>query len=107
GRAWGPAALLRALGAARRADVVHVQFAPSMYRYRIGIGLLPLLLRRPLVTTLHEYGWWRWESLLPGRLWRALEGLRLADRESAFLVPRSRTVIATNDAHAETVRRRF
>jgi glycosyltransferase involved in cell wall biosynthesis len=107
GRSWGPRALLRAVGAARGADVVHVQFAPSMYRYRIGVGLLPVLLRRPLITTLHEYGWWRWEALLPARLWRSLESLRLADRETGLLVPRSRTVIATNAAHADAVRRRF
>ena len=107
GRSWGPASLLRAVRAARTADVVHVQFAPSMYRYRIGIGLLPLVLRRPLVTTLHEYGWWRWERLLPAPVWRRLEALRLADRESALLVPRSRRVIATNAAHAGAVRDRF
>ncbi|GAA4756384.1 hypothetical protein GCM10025783_32150 [Amnibacterium soli] len=106
GASWGPVALLRAARAARAADVVHVQFAPSMYRYRIGIGLLPLVLRRPLVTTLHEYGWWRFERLLPEALWGRLEARRLADRESALLVPRSRRVIATNAAHAGTVRRR-
>ena len=107
GRSWGPSALLRAMRAARTAEVVHVQFAPSMYRYRIGVGLLPLLLRRPLVTTLHEYGWWRWERLLPEPVWRRLEALRLADRETALLVPRSRRVVATNAMHAQTVRDRF
>lgn len=108
GSSWGLRALLRAVRIARGADVVHVQFAPSMYRYRIGVGLLPLLLiGRPLITTLHEYGWWRWEALLPARLWRGLESRRLADRETGLLVPGSRAVIATNALHAEAVHRRF
>jgi glycosyltransferase involved in cell wall biosynthesis len=108
GAAWTPRALLRAAGAARRADVVHVQFAPSMYRFRAGVGLLPVVLAgRALVTTLHEYGWWRWEERLPERLWRALERRRLADRETGLLVPRSRAVVATNAGHAEVARARF
>jgi glycosyltransferase involved in cell wall biosynthesis len=108
GDAWTPLALVRALRAARGADVVHVQFAPSMYRFRMGVGLLPLLLGgRPLVTTLHEYGWWRWERVLPAACWTVLEALRIADRETGLLAPRSRTVIATNAGHAEAVRRRF
>jgi len=108
GPAWSPAALVRAARAARRADVVHVQFAPSMYGFRVGIGLLPLLLgRRRLVTTLHEYGWWRWERRAPDRLWRRIESLRLADRETALLVPSADGVITTNRAHEDAVRRRF
>ena len=108
GRSWGPAALLRAARAARHADVVHVQFAPSMYGFRIAIGLLPVVLAHtPLVTTLHEYGSWRAERLLPASLWRRLEARRLADRETGLLVPRSRAVVATNAAHADVVRRRF
>ena len=108
GRAWGPAAVLRAGRAARHADVVHVQFAPSMYGFRVGVGLLPLALRRvPLVTTLHEYGSWRWESALPGRIWRRLERLRVADRETALLVPRSRAVVTTNAEHGSVVVERF
>jgi glycosyltransferase involved in cell wall biosynthesis len=108
GSAWGPAALVRAARAARHADVVHVQFAPSMYAFRIGVGALPMLVgSRRLVATLHEYGWWRWEHLLPEALWRVVEPRLLADRESALLVPRSRAVVVTNAVHAETVRHRF
>ena len=108
GASWGPAALLRAARAARGADVVHVQFAPSMYGFRIGVGLLPLVLgRRRLVATLHEYGWWRWERRLPEALWRRLEALRLADRETGLLVPRAGGVITTNRGHEDAVQRRF
>jgi glycosyltransferase involved in cell wall biosynthesis len=108
GRSWGPASLLRAARLARRADVVHVQFAPSMYGFRIAIGALPLLIgRTPLITTVHEYGSWRAERLIPVTAWRLLEALRLADRETGLLVPRSRAVVATNAPHADVVRRRF
>lgn len=108
GRRWSAVALLRAAGWARGADAVHVQFAPSMYRFRIGVGLLPLLLgSRPLITTLHEYGWWRWEQRLPERIWEWLERARTGDRETLLLVPRSRAVVTTNDAHAAAVAARF
>jgi glycosyltransferase involved in cell wall biosynthesis len=108
GRTWGPAALLHAARAARRGDLVHVQFAPSMYGFRLAVGALPLLLgRTPLITTLHEYGSWRREHLLPDALWRWLEARRLADRETALLAPRSRAVVTTNAAHAAAVRARF
>lgn len=108
GRTWGPAALLQAARSARHADVVHVQFAPSMYGFRIAIGALPLVLRgKPLITTLHEYGSWRPEHLLPAALWHRVEARRLADRETGLLVPRSRAVVATNAAHAAAVRDRF
>src|SRR5262245_25211248 len=55
--------------AAARPDLVHVQFAPSAYRFSHLPGLLlPHRLRGvPLVTTLHEYG------NPPGGLWPELE----------------------------------
>lgn len=107
GARWDPRALLRAAVAGRAADVVHVQFAPSMYRFRIGIGLLPALLGgTPLITTLHEYGWWRWERLLPESVWRRLER-RGVDRETLLLAARSDTVVATNAGHAAAVAERF
>ncbi len=39
-------------------DVIHVQFAPSVFGFSRAVGLLPLLLPRgvPLIVTLHEYG---------------------------------------------------
>ena len=47
---------------------MHVQFAPSAYRFSGHAGLLPLRLPRavPLVTTVHEYGGWAWPGWLPG-----------------------------------------
>ena len=108
GTRWSPRAMLAAARAARGADLVHVQFAPSMTAFRPGLGFLPLVLRgRRLVTTLHEYDWWRFERLLPVGVWRVLERFGIADRETALLVPRSAAVVTTNPAHAAAVMRRF
>jgi glycosyltransferase involved in cell wall biosynthesis len=86
---------------------VHVQFAPSAYRFSGLPGLLPLLLPGPpLVTTVHEYGWWAAPRWVPGPVWRPAEALRLWDRETGRLVPASRAVVVTNPAHAALVRRR-
>jgi len=90
-----------------RPDVVHVQFAPSAYRFSALPGLLPLLVGGPpLVTTVHEYGWWAAPAWVPGPVWRPVEALRLWDRETGRLVPASRAVVVTNPAHAALVRRR-
>ncbi|BCL17075.1 glycosyltransferase [Micromonospora sagamiensis] len=90
------------------ADLVHVQFAPSAYRFSGMPGLLPLRLPRsvPLVTTVHEYGGWAVPGWLPGPLWSLLERARLWDRETGRLVPASAAVIVTNDGHAGAVRAR-
>jgi len=104
---WDLPGTLRAARALRRLDldVVHVQWAPSAYGFRGGVGLLPLLLRgTPVVTTLHEYGWWSWPARVPERLWRLLERRGWADREGLLLPTRSRAVLATNDAHARAQR---
>ncbi|MFC0528966.1 glycosyltransferase [Phytohabitans kaempferiae] len=91
-----------------RPDVVHVQFAPSAYRFSALPGLLPRLLPpgTPVVTTVHEYGWWSAPDWLPGAVWRPLELLRLWDRETALLVPASHTVVVTNPEHGTRVRQR-
>jgi glycosyltransferase involved in cell wall biosynthesis len=90
-----------------RPDLVHVQFAPSAYRFSALPGLLPLLAGGPpLVTTVHEYGWWAAPGWVPGPVWRPVEALRLWDRETGRLVPASRAVVVTNPAHAALVRRR-
>lgn len=91
-----------------RPDLVHVQFAPSAYRFSAFPGLLPRLLPSgtPLVTTIHEYGWWTAPRWIPGPAWRPLEKLRLWDRETALLVPASRAVVVTNPDHGAEVRRR-
>ncbi|WP_138445132.1 glycosyltransferase family 4 protein [Sinomonas susongensis] len=93
-------------------DAVHVQFAPSMYGFQGSIGLLPLLIPRslPLLTTLHEYGSWELpvaRARASRRLWPFAERRRIADRETGFLVPRSRAVVVTNPAHLSTLRERF
>lgn len=107
GAAWSPTAIGRAAAVLRRADIVHVQFAPSMYGFRAGVGALPLALAGvPIVTTLHEYGWWRWAPL-PAALWHPFERVRLVDRETGLLVPRSRRVVVTNPAHRAAVGARF
>jgi hypothetical protein len=90
-----------------RPDVVHVQFAPSAYRFSALPGLLPLLVGGPAaghdrarVRLVGGAGW------VPGPVWRPVEALRLWDRETGRLVPASRAVVVTNPAHAALVRRR-
>ncbi|MEV0325687.1 glycosyltransferase [Micromonospora echinospora] len=89
-------------------DLVHVQFAPSAYRFSGLPGLLPFRLPRtvPLVTTVHEYGSWAAPGWLPGPLWSLLERARLWDRETGRLVPASAAVVVTNDGHDVAVRAR-
>ncbi|PVZ12902.1 glycosyltransferase family 4 protein [Actinomycetospora cinnamomea] len=101
----GVRGLLRAarLLRASRADVAHVQFAPSAFGFSGAPGLLGDLAGRPLVTTLHEYGWWSWAPRVPARVWSFLERRRWADRETGRLVPRSAAVLTTNGEHATTL----
>jgi glycosyltransferase involved in cell wall biosynthesis len=91
------------------ADLVHVQFSPSAYRFSVAPGMLPLLLPRnlPLVTTLHEYGWWARPGWVPSAAWQPLERTRVWDRETGRLAPCSRTVIAGNPGHAAVLRARL
>ena len=106
---WGPRGVLQAARALRRLrpDVVHVQSAPSAYGFRGWVGLLPLLLRgTPVVTTLHEYGWWAWPARVPRRVWARLERSGRVDRETLLLAPASAEVLCTNEAHAAVVRAR-
>ena len=98
----GPRGALAAARAVRRArpDVVHVQFAPSAFGFSAAPGLLPDLLGGvPLVTTVHEYGWWTWARRVPDAVWRRVERRRVLDRETGRLVPASAAVLTTNDAH--------
>jgi glycosyltransferase involved in cell wall biosynthesis len=90
-------------------DVVHLHFAPSAYGFSPAAGLLPARLRRPvpLVTTLHEYGWWAWPRRLPEPLWRAAERAGWWDRESGLLGPRSAALVVTNRGHATAVTARL
>lgn len=106
---------MRALTRALRdfdADIVHVQQAPGSYGFHRGVAFLPLLWslfgdRRPLVTTLHEYGGWDWRvANLPEAVNRALRetGQRLGwwDGEDGFLLTFSDRVLVT---HAQTEER--
>lgn len=105
--------LAAAVGAARsvrnlRPDLVHVQFAPSAYRFSIAPGLLPVLLPRqtPLVTTLHEYGQWSGLGRLPQLVGRRMLDSSRWDQETGRLVPASDALIVTNREHADQVIRR-
>ena len=116
-RGWGLPdlpALARAVRAAVReegADVIHIQHAAGTYDFKRAVFFLPPLLRAagcraPLVTTVHEYGWWEWEPRgVPKKLVEVIKrwGQRrgLWDREDGFLLTGSDALITTN-YHAET-----
>ena len=107
--AWSIRQLPRAARALDRlgCDLIHVQYAPSAYGFSPAVGWLPGRLRTPLVTTLHEYGWWSWPARVPERAWRRVEYSGRYDRESGLLAPRSRAVLTTNAGHARGVRQRL
>ena len=110
---WGIPDLPALVRAVRRAkpDVIHVQHAAGAYGFKRAVFFLPLLLRAagcnaPLVTTVHEYGWWEWEprGVPPG----AIEALKtwgqrrgVWDREDGFLLTGSDVLLTTN-THAES-----
>jgi glycosyltransferase involved in cell wall biosynthesis len=80
-------ALVRAVHNSK-ADILHIQHTPGIYGFERAILLLPLLLkasgwRSPIVTTVHEYGWWGQQ-----RHWW--------DRKGGFLLTLSDAVIVTN-----------
>lgn len=93
-------------------DLLHIQHAAGTYRFQRSIFLLPPLLRifgyqKPIVTTVHEYGWWEWEP--QGISLQFLEWLKTWgqkqgwwDREDGFLLTGSDAIITTN-ADAESV----
>ncbi|MER3435013.1 MAG: group 1 glycosyl transferase, partial [Leptolyngbya sp. ERB_1_1] len=90
-----------------KADILHIQHAAGTYGFDRAIFLLPLMLRatgwhHPIITTVHEYGWWEWQSQwIPSAF---LEGLKQWgqqhqwwDREDGFLLTQSAAIITTND----------
>jgi polysaccharide biosynthesis protein PslF len=93
------------------ADLLHIQHAAGTYGFDRSIFLLPLLLRTsgwrcPIVTTVHEYGWWEWQpSGIPPawieklKQWGQKRGWW--DREDGFLLTQSNAIITTN-REAET-----
>ncbi len=104
-------ALVRSLHTAQT-DILHIQHAAGTYSFERAIFLLPLLLRltgwhKPIVTTVHEYGWWEWQpAWIPSQLleWLKVQGQRKGwwDREDGFLLTGSNAIITTN-SQAETV----
>ena len=74
-RSWKPADLVPLARAvhATQADILHIQHAAGTYGFRRAPFLLSLLLRAtgwrgPIVTTVHEYGWWEWQPrAIPAR----------------------------------------
>jgi glycosyltransferase involved in cell wall biosynthesis len=89
------------------ADILHIQHAAGTYGFDRSIFLLPLLLNatgwnRPIITTIHEYGWWEWQpKWIPQQI---LESLKLWgqkrywwDREDGFLITKSDAIITTNE----------
>lgn len=95
-------------------DILHIQHAAGTYSFERAIFLLPLLLRatgwrKPIVITVHEYGWWEWQPrwLPPSLLeWLKQWGQRYGwwDREDGFLLTLSDAIITTN-TDAETALR--
>ncbi len=89
-----------------KVDLLHIQHAAGTYRFDRSIFLLPLLLRltgwrSPIVTTVHEYGWWEWQpKWLPASFveWLKVFGQQRNwwDREDGFLLTQSSAVVTTN-----------
>ncbi len=106
---WNLPALVRAVRR-ERPDMIHVQHAAGAYGFKRAVFFLPPLLRAagcraPLVTTVHEYGWWEWEprGVPPGavealKTWGQRRGVW--DREDGFLLTGSDALLTTN-THAE------
>ncbi|HEV7469489.1 MAG TPA: glycosyltransferase [Pseudonocardia sp.] len=104
-----PRGVLRAARRIRelRPDVVHVQFAPSAFGFSPWPGVLPDLVGAPVVTTLHEYGWWSAPPRVPDAVWRVLERTGRFDRETWRLAPAGAAAVTTNAGHAAALRARL
>lgn len=111
---WGLSQILSLVRAVKStaADLLHIQHAAGTYCFQRPIFLLPPLLRifgyrKPIVTTVHEYGWWEWQpkGIPPQFLeWLKMWGQQRGwwDREDGFLLTGSDAIITTN-AEAESV----
>ena len=99
------------------ADILHIQHAAGTYGFDRSLFLLPLLLkltgyRTPIVTTVHEYGWWEWQpDWIPIQF---LEKLKIWgqnrywwDREDGFLLTGSDAIITTNSDAKKTIHSRL
>jgi glycosyltransferase involved in cell wall biosynthesis len=109
---------VRGVAAAARAlrglnlDLVHVQFAPSVFGSSRAVGVLPLFLagRVPVIVTLHEYGVWSGRGRgrrVRSALWSAAEGRGYGDRETLLLVPRADCLLVPSPEHLDVLRARF
>ncbi|MDX2215237.1 MAG: glycosyltransferase [Oculatellaceae cyanobacterium bins.114] len=100
-----------------QAHILHIQHAAGTYGFDRTIFLLPLVLklsgwRSPIVTTLHEYGWWEWQPRwLPAdwvetlKTWGQERGWW--DREDGFLLTQSNAIITTNAEAQQVVNSRL
>lgn len=116
---WGPRCLIPLVRALHRGnvDLLHIQHAAGTYRFNRAIFLLPLLLRlsgwsKPIVTTVHEYGWWEWQPPGIPKVW--LEWLKewgqqhdWWDREDGFLLTQSDALITTNVGAEKVIQQRL
>ncbi|ARV59751.1 group 1 glycosyl transferase [Nostocales cyanobacterium HT-58-2] len=99
------------------ADILHIQHAAGTYGFERTIFLLPLLLkvtgyRQPIVTTVHEYGWWEWQPKgVPPQFveWLKMWGQERGwwDREDGFLLTLSDALITTNAESEEVIYQRL
>jgi len=98
-------------------DVLHIQHAAGTYGFDRAIFLLPRLLRltgwrKPIVSTIHEYGWWEWQpKWLPTGFveWLKTWGQSRTwwDREDGFLLTDSDAIITTNRNATEVIHTRL
>jgi glycosyltransferase involved in cell wall biosynthesis len=93
-------------------DLVHVQFAPSVFGFSRAVGLLPILLskRISLIVTLHEYGVWSAHGLGGGvrsALWSAAERRGHADRETLLLARGADCVLVSSPEQLAVLRARI
>jgi glycosyltransferase involved in cell wall biosynthesis len=113
-RYWDIRGILAAVRNLRRLqlDVIHVQFAPSVFHLSRAVGLLPAFISTgtPLAVTLHEYGVWASTGALNrmrSAAWRVVEQRGYVDRESLLLVPRADRVLVVSEEHVQVLRHRF
>ncbi len=112
---WHPVNLLPLVKAIHQtdADMLHIQHAAGTYGFERSPFLLPLLLKltdwhKPVVTTIHEYGWWEWQPRwLPAPLLESLktwgQDRGLWDREDGFLLTGSDAIITSNRNAADAI----
>lgn len=109
-------ALVRAIHQTQ-ANCLHIQHAAGTYGFDRAVFLLPLLLklsgwRLPIITTVHEYGWWEWQpTQVPPKLleWLKTWGQEHGwwDREDGFLLTHSDAIITTNSEAEQVIYQRL